>query len=455
MNHAANERQALSAGLIGARIERLPISPWHVRARILIGTATFFDAFDALATAQALPVIVPAWHLSSPQAGFVISAAYVGQIAGSLFFGWLAERHGRVRALALAITIFATMSVACGSAADYHQLLVFRIIQGFGLGGEVPIAATYISEIAKADGRGKFVLLYENLFAFGLVISGFIGSLVVPTFGWRVMFFAGALPLILVPIMLARLPESPRWLAARGRLDEADAALTRIEAEVSRTKGPLAPVPPVIPVEQIKGSWRDILGPGNVGKTVVVWTLWFTGYLVYYGLGTWMPTLYRTVFGLDVAHSLRLGMFANFAVFGGSLACALLIDTLGRRRLFVVTLVGEGASLLLLWAIGAQSVEQVAILTSLACFFAGSAGISAYLYTPEVYPTRSRAMATALGSSWLRLASMLGPSIVGLMVGGGIGNVFLLFAIVPLVASTIVGALAVETAGRSLEEISA
>jgi len=441
-------------GHIAARMERLPVSSWHLKARMLVGTATFFDAFDALAIAQALPVLVPLWNLSAPESGFLISVSYVGQILGALVFGWMAERFGRLRALALATFIFSTMSLACGLADNYQHLLIFRAIQGFGLGGEVPIAAAYISEIARAEGRGKFVLIYENIFAFGLVVAGFAGSIIVPTLGWRYMFFIGAVPIVIAPLILLLLPESPRWLAGRGRLEEADAAVTRIETSIKKRSGkPLPPIPPALPVETQRSSWHDIIGPSALGKTIAVWTLWFTGYLVYYGLGTWLPTLYRTVFNLSVADSLHYGMYAQLAVFFGSLACAFLIDWTGRRRLFIMALLGEGLSLLVLWILGADSFTTVLVLTTIAIFFAGAAGISAYLYTPEVYPTRSRALATALGSAWLRVASVIGPAIVGMLVGHGTSTLLFIFGIIPVIAAGIVAFFAIETAGRTLEEI--
>ena len=156
-----------------ARIERLPISWWHIKARIIIGVATFFDAFDALAIAFVLPVLVPTWKLNGPQIGLLISAGYLGQLGGALFFGWIAERYGRIRAMFCSILIFAVMSLACAFAWDYQSLVTARIIQGFGLGGEVPVAAAYISELARAKGRGRFVLLYELVFPVGLVAAGF------------------------------------------------------------------------------------------------------------------------------------------------------------------------------------------------------------------------------------------------------------------------------------------
>src|SRR5262245_21542663 len=158
---AAVRSGAHSVDEVVARIERLPTSAWQVKARIIVGTATFFDAFDALAIATVLPVIVPLWKIPGPQVGLLISAGYAGQLVGALLFGWVSERYGRMTAMVWSIALFAVMSLVCAFAWDYSSLLIFRAIQGIGLGGEVPVAAAYISELTRAQGRGRFVLLYE------------------------------------------------------------------------------------------------------------------------------------------------------------------------------------------------------------------------------------------------------------------------------------------------------
>ena len=152
-----------------ARIERLPTSWWHVKTRIIVGVATFFDAFDAIAIATVLPVLVPMWKLTRPDIGFMISAGYVGQLIGALLFGWIGERYGRMPAMIGSIAVFGVMSLVCAFAWDYNSLLWFRTLQGIGLGGEVPVAAIYISELTRAKNRGRFVLLYELVFPIGLV----------------------------------------------------------------------------------------------------------------------------------------------------------------------------------------------------------------------------------------------------------------------------------------------
>ena len=179
------QTQAATAEEIIARVERLPVSWWHVKTRIIIGVATFFDAFDALAIASVLPAIVPMWKLTPPQIGFLISAGFLGQLLGALFFGWIAEKYGRMTGMIWSIATFAVMSFVCAFAWDYESLLAFRLVQGFGLGGEVPIAAVYISELARANVRGRFVMLYELIFPVGIVAATVIGFWVVPTLGWR------------------------------------------------------------------------------------------------------------------------------------------------------------------------------------------------------------------------------------------------------------------------------
>src|SRR5712671_6317135 len=177
---------AVPAGAVDnvvARIERLPTSWWHVKTRIIVGVATFFDAFDALAIATVLPVLVPLWKLTGPQIGFMISAGFLGQLVGALLFGWIGERFGRMPAMIGSIAVFGVMSLVCAFAWDYNSLLVFRTLQGIGLGGEVPVAAVFISELAKAHGRGRFVLLYELVFPIGLSAAALVGLWVVPRLG--------------------------------------------------------------------------------------------------------------------------------------------------------------------------------------------------------------------------------------------------------------------------------
>jgi putative MFS transporter len=440
---------------IVARLERLPTSWWQVKARIIVGVATFFDAFDALAIASVLPVIVPLWKLTPPEIGVMISAGFLGQLLGALLFGWIAERYGRMNAMVGSIALFGVMSLACALAWDYRSLLVLRTIQGIGLGGEVPIAAVFISELAKAQGRGRFVLLYELVFPVGLVAASLLGLWLVPHLGWQYMFVIGALPALLALVLRSLLPESPRWLAVRGRNAEAEAAMSLIETETQRASGqPLPPVKPVVSTADKGASWSDLFGPFYLRRTLVVWVIWFAAYFVNYGLTIWLPTLYRTVFKLPLDVSLRYGLITQAVGLLGTLICALAIDHVGRRLWFAVSFAAATPALAAVALLPAPSAEQVLTFMTIAYFFISSINIGVYLYTPELYPTRVRALGVGAATAWLRFASMIGPTVVGMMLAGGLPSVFVTFAIVAAIAAVITGVFAVETKGRVLEEAS-
>ncbi len=447
---------ASSAEEIAARVDRLPVSRWHVKARIIIGVATFFDAFDALAIASVLPVLVPLWKLTPPQIGLLISAGFFGQLLGAMFFGWIAERYGRMTGMAWSILIFAIMSLVCAGAWSYDSLLAFRLIQGFGLGGEVPIAATYISELAKPAVRGRFVMLYELIFPVGIVAASVAGVWVVPQLGWQFMFVIGAAPAVLVLFLRRALPESPRWLAGHGRLEAAEAAITRIESETQKAIGgkALPPVGPARKIETKSASLSDLFGALYLRRTLVVWVIWFASYLVNYGLSIWMPTVYRTVFKLPLDVSLQYGMITTaFGLIGAAIA-AFLIDRIGRKALFAVSFVGSAAALLFLAMIEHPTAQQALIFNTIAYFFVSAINLGVYLYTPELYPTRVRALGVGTATAWLRLASMIGPTTVGYMIASGLQSVFMSFGLVSCVAALVTALFAVETKQQILEEVS-
>src|SRR4051794_13471458 len=149
---------------IVARIERLPYSRWHITVTTFLGVAIFFDSFDSLALAYVLPAIIPAWHIPPEKIGALISIANLGQAIGAFAFGWIAERIGRVPAARMSIALYAVMSLACAFSQNYDQLFWLRFVEGIGLGGEIPVASAYISEILRAQGRGGRFLSYQMIF---------------------------------------------------------------------------------------------------------------------------------------------------------------------------------------------------------------------------------------------------------------------------------------------------
>lgn len=456
MSMQANEA-AITQREVVSRLERLPLSAWQIKTRVIVGTATFFDAFDALSIAFILPAIIPLWQMKPADIGWLISMGYVGQLAGALVGGWLAERFGRRPVIVASILWFGLLSIACAFAWDYNSLLILRTLQGLGLGAEVPVAATYISELAKARGRGRFVLLFELVFPVGILAAALLGRWIVPNLGWQYMFFIGGLPALLALFMMRLMPESPRWLASRGRMDDAKATLVDIEARVQRATG--QPLPPVVDMNvnlsAQRASWGDLFQGIYAKRTIVLWICWFATYLANYGLTTWLPSVYQQVFKLPLEQALSYGLISNVLGLASSVACALLIDRVGRKLWFAAAFGGSAVALLTLWAIGPTTPERVLICSTLSFMCVSTLSLAMYLYTSEMYPTRMRALGTGAATAWLRIASIVGPITVGTLVAtGGLGTVFGLFGAVVLIAAVVILAFATETKGKILEDVS-
>ena len=457
-----------------ARLERVPFSRWHLRARIIVGSATFFDAFDALSLAFVLPVLVRQWSITPAEIGWLIAIGYLGQFVGALLFGGLAERYGRVRSVAGATALMSVMSIACAMSGSFASLLTMRLVQGIGVGGEMPVAAVYINELSRAQGRGRFFLLYELIFPIGLMMTGQIGAVLVPTLGWQVMFLIGGVPGLIVTALLLRLPESPRWLISKGRLAEADAVIREIEAStkpgfgirdpgfesqvsIGRRGGPSlsdearrakSEGPP-----EARSRWTELVSGVYRGRTLIVWTLWACAYFITNGLNNWMPTLYSSVYRLSLGQALRAGTLTNVAQVVILFGCAFAIDRVGRRRWTAAGFAAGSVLLALLGTFAAHSVTAVIALVTVSYGIVGSVNAVLYLYTPEIYPTRMRAIGTGAATCWLRLASAAAPVLVGYLVAAeGTGAVFLMFA-----GAGVVGALAaigmLETRNRRLEDL--
>ncbi|NYD91235.1 MFS transporter [Sphingomonas melonis] len=456
--HAMASGRADSAELI-ARLERLPITRPVLWARGCVGMATFFDGYTTIALAYALPILSRDWGLTPSTVAAIISAGYLGQLFGAIFFGWLAERIGRLPVLAICIGIFAVMSAACIFSWSAASLMLFRFVQGIGTGGEVPVASAYVNELSGAKKRGRFFLLYELLFLVGLTAAGGIGYFLVPSLGWQAMFIVGMVPVLLVLPLRLFLSESPRWLINRGRLDAADTVIAKLEASARKHGQPL-PEPTPVAIEaatkpQPAGSWGELFSPLYGPRTILLWVMWFGAYMINNGLLTWLPTLYRTVFDMPLEQAIGYGFAMTGVALVASFVCALTIDRVGRRSWYTGALVFAAVPLFALWLLGASSPFMVFALATPAFAALQTVTYSLYLYSGELYPTRLRSLGAGLGSAWLRAGSITGPWVIGLiMSGGSVAPVFLTFAIVAAVTGLVVFRWAPETSGRALEELS-
>ena len=340
--------------------------------------------------------------------------------------GWLADKYGRVPVMVGNIILFSLMSFACILANDYWTLFAMRFVQGIGLGGEVPIANTYVSEFAKSKGRGRFVLMQQIMFPIGLTTVGLVGVFAVPHLGWRWMFLFGGLPVLLALPIIRVLPESPRWLVSRGRDEDADRVLTHIEALVTRNGAiPLPPMPTgVAPAVPAVGRFRDLFSAFYLKRTLSLWVLWFCTYGITYAMTGWMPSIMRTIYHLPVSQSNLYGFALNIVGLLVLLTAVFTIDRIGRKIAFAGGFLLAAAPLLVVTFTPGISALGLSAMATLAFGLMGMIPGSLGMYTAENYPNHLRALGNGATSVSQRFSSVISPYLVGIILPHyGVGGV--------------------------------
>ncbi|HXP76035.1 MAG TPA: MFS transporter [Stellaceae bacterium] len=453
---------AVTADDISNRIDRLPFLPFHLRIGSILGVATFFDAFDSLSIGTALTMIVASFHLDYRSVGTLLSAAFAGQFVGALLFGYVSERVGRKWAFVTALAIFSLCSIGVAFAGSVNEIFWARVIQGIGLGAEVPVAAALFTEFVRGSARGLFVMVYESVFVWGLFLAPVAALACLtafgPALGWRALFAIGGLPIIVAVIAAFVLPESARWLASKGRLSEADATVRRMEEQARRLRKAFLPSKPLT-VAGGRTRFSELFRGIYAKRTFVVWSLWFCSYFVSQGFQSWAPTLYMKIGGLPASSAIMLQILTSGIMLGAVYAVAGTIDRVGRVPWFAI---GFGLAALgaLLGVIVTGPMGMRTWPALLACGIVmglGSSitGLAVYLYTPELYPTRMRAWATATGSSLNRVGAFTAPLIVGWLLAeyDAIALVFALLMAVALFAMIVILTVGEETKRRALEDL--
>lgn len=447
---------AVTASDIISRIERIPYSSWHVKLRVIVGLALFFEAVDNVSMGSVLPVLVGEWKIRPDQVGMLISFGYLGTALGALTCGWLAEKYGRMKILIFTVALFAVMSFVCSQAWSFGSLAVFRVIQGFGLGGEVPVAGAFINEWSKTQGRGRFYLMYNLLMTLGVWAGAVLGLIIVPSLGWRWMFIVGGSPAVLCFVLRWWIPESPRWLANKGRLDEADQIVRNIENKVS--KNGTVPLPPVVPlpitVEPRKTRFAELFQGIYLKRTLVLWVMSFCASFSILAITAWLPTLYRTVYKLPLKTALTYGMLSMAATAVSNLILALAADRVGRRAWFIWMFIGGGVSYGLVGLLAPGGAPVFLVFQLFAALFVASLGGCMILWRAEVYPTRMRALGSSTSQIFSSVSAVISPLVIGYIVAGyGMFPVFLVISAVCFFAAIFLGIFVEETRNRPLEEI--
>ncbi|MCD9120419.1 MULTISPECIES: MFS transporter [unclassified Cupriavidus] len=445
---------------VGDRLERLPICGYHRCLFAVIAMAFFFDNLDLAMMTYLLGSIRTEFGLTSAQAGMLGSASFVGMAVGALGSGMLADRFGRKPVFQVSMIVWGVGSFLCSTANDPVTLGLYRLLLGVGMGMELPLAQTLLSEFIPARQRGKYLALMDGNWPIAFICAGLMSYYVLSAYDWRTMFMLGAVPALFLFVVRRYVPESPRWLESKGRHEEAARVVDGIESTVMRrlklTSLPEASATVTTADAQTFGV-KVLWSPEYRNRTMTVWGLWFFALLGFYGLNTWIGALLQQG-GMGVTKSVLYTVYISIGGIPGFLCAAWAVERWGRKPACVATLVGGAVAAFLYGRVAGMHAEPAALFLSGGTmqFFMFGMWAVLYTYTPELYPTRARATGCGMASTVGRVGSLIGPALVGLVLPlAGQAGVFALGAACFLAAAWIVYRFGIETRGEALESISA
>ena len=434
------------------RLEALPVGRFHYKLLLVTGLGWLFDSMDTGLIAFILPVLAKEWGLAPGQMGLIGSIGLIGMALGAVISGTVADRIGRKKVFTITVLLYSIASAFCALSWNYQSLLVFRFLVGFGLGGELPVAATLVSEYAPSRVRGRFIVLLESFWGLGWIAAACIAYFFIPVYGWRMAFLIGALPALYVCLRRLHMPESVRYLLTRGRVDEARQIVLSLEKQLhvpsALFTGETEPVPVVA-----KASFRELWKKPFMSRTIMLWLVWFGINFSYYGIFMWLPSL---VFqqGFTVVKTFEYVLIMTLAQLPGYYCAAWLVDKIGRKYTLSAFLLFSGVASYFFGH--ASTAATLMMWGSVMSFFNLGAWGVLYTYTPEQYPTAIRALGSGWAAGFGRFGGMAAPMMVGALLARSFGfaSVFYMFALVFAAVAVIVLSLGVESKQKDLESLS-
>ena len=435
-----------------SRVQRLPLGRFHYRLLVVTGLGWMFDAMDTGLIAFIMPRLSQSWQLTAPEKAWVVSIGFVGMAIGAVLAGGIADRIGRKTVFATTLVVYSIATALCGLAPDLTWLLVFRFVVGFGLGGQLPVAVSLVSEYVPARVRGRFIVLLESFWGLGWLLAALVAFFVIPAYGWQIAFILCGIPALYVFYIWRKIPESIPYLINRGRIEEAHKIVCRLEKEAGIPVVEKIEVAPV--AEKHNVSFAQLWSRGLAKRTIMLWLIWFGIVYSYYGIFTWLPSLLEQ-HGFSIVKSSQYTLILILAQLPGYMAAAWLIEKLGRKA----TLSGFiAACAICAYFFGQASSDGLIILWGclLSFFNLGAWGVL-YSYTPEQYPANIRAFGSGWASAIGRIGGIVAPMVVTQMMTAGanaLSSVFIMCTGVLLAVAIIIIVLGEETRGRTLESIS-
>lgn len=435
------------------RLEALPVGSFHYKLLLVTGLGWLFDSMDTGLIAFILPVLAKEWQLAPGQMGLIGSIGLIGMALGAVVSGTVADYLGRKKVFSITVLLYSIASALCAVSWNYQSLLIFRFLVGFGLGGELPVAATLVSEYAPSRVRGRFIVLLESFWGLGWIAAACIAYFFIPVYGWRMAFALGAVPAVYVFLIRLHMPESVRYLLSRGKVEEARNIVITLERKLHVPVLPfndaVEKLPPATTV-----SFRELWKKPYMKRTIMLWLVWFGINFSYYGIFMWLPSL---VFqqGFTVVKTFEYVLIMTLAQLPGYYCAAWLVDRLGRKYTLSVFLLFSGVASYFFGH--ASTAAALMMWGSVMSFFNLGAWGVLYTYTPEQYPTTIRALGSGWAAGFGRFGGMAAPVMVGVMIGHsfGFGAVFYMFAFVFIAVAAVVMGLGIESKQRDLESITA
>jgi AAHS family 4-hydroxybenzoate transporter-like MFS transporter len=430
---ATSEAPGASPVDVAAFIEQQPVGRFQIGLLLTCAAVLFLDGFDTQAIGYVAPALAKEWGLTKGALGPVFSAGLFGLMLGALIFGPLADRIGRKKIIILSTLAFGIGTFATAFTGDVNTLLVIRFLTGLGLGGAMPNAVAMTSEFSPHRRRATMVMIMFCGFSVGAALGGLLAAALIPHFGWRSVFVVGGLaPLLLLPVLLLRLPESVRFLALTGRAHERVAQLlghinpkavfapgTQFVVHEPRLAG--------IPVLHL---FRD----GRTLVTLLMWVVFFMSLLDLYFLSNWLPTVLNDL-GASVSEAAAIGSMLQVGGVVGTFALGSIIDRFSFRALALVYF----AAVFAVGAIG--QLGHSVVFVTLAIFAAGfcivGGQIAANALAATYYPTSVRATGVGWALGIGRVGSIVGPLVGGVLLTAkwSTGSVFMAAAAAALCAA--------------------
>jgi MFS transporter, putative metabolite:H+ symporter len=418
---------------------------FHRNAVLVTGAAWTFVAMEILLVGFTVPLFTELWGLSGSYAGWIAASALGGSLLGSVVLGRLADRIGRRRIFQAAILWYAAFTALTALAWGPASLSAFRFLAGIGLGGMLVVDPSMLAEYLPPQKRGRYLVLLDFFWPVGLLAATGLSWLFLEQVGgdwaWRYLFLAAAFPAFLAFAARLALPESPYWLARRGRTDEAAGVLDRITGRPV-DPGALAAEP------QPRASALELVSRRLRGTSALIALVWIALNISYYGLFLWLPFVLQAEerFTIDVYLLLALSAVSQFPGYG---AAIWLVERVGRRPTLAAFLALGGVSAYA-FAVSESAPQYVAALFFVGFFNLGAWG-AVYPYTSELFPTRLRASAFGMVEGVGKGAAIGGPYLFGALIDWSGDTVWsLTFVALVMVAGAVVMLFGPETRGRAL-----